>query len=1086
MRSRLATKVLTLLLLVTGWACAQSDPEAHAHMWTLFNSYQSAQQSYDYSAYQQAVLSNPNITKRAFISTLEYAVTQAETNPEVGMTAFMFANTLAESIDEAFGDSTPKLIMQQLQQGSPNLESTLTAYVTTLAGGGPPTNTGGPPTMTGGNSSVASNSAKKTPDEYIYYGDNKEKLSDLPPQLADLVKPFFTKLSRITLAMAFRHHSMTMQEIDSYPIVADAFKKKVVALGGNLDGEGGDMLRQMEATMTLAGLVTAAEMGLLQEFDEGVQPILAKDPQPNNHLSLYLMGFRVAYRQQQIAEAQRYMDKLHATERKGGDMAPVLLYGLRTAEYQLAKLKGNAGDPGAAFDRAWAELSSYQPLTKMAHDIPWDYGSLATRFWVDELVAAGGPAEQKLAVVAASLAQWMSAEDQFTALDAYAPEDMILHAEEVQGSFSYLFGMIDQLLYLLERSDWVRAQSNLSVQDLRNIPASLQEALNAPQKLGLTMTGPGFDPIDLSTGNILNELEARVQLIEAQISRASVKERALLLQTSVQSVQKTLNPPVIVDHLLSVGRAYRDMGQSELAILTWKAALQVCEQLNFVGKSIEASSLLAKEYGKQKNWTEAAKHADKTTIKIQQSVPMMGNNDQAINEANQQSQEMAQITAKAAIASNDPKKALAALTQGQQMKAASVQLGAKKPPEIALVNAEEQKVNNLTQKLSMLKAMPASSTRDKMLEKTQKLLADTKSQFLLKSREIRRKYSGLYTTALKFDPLNLPDVQAALPPEAAVIQYFPTEDGTYIFLVTRDQFRLRTVSTTKDQLEKRVLGFIRQVRRRRDNDAGLTKDSQDLYQTLVNPVADDIKDKEILVFIPAGRLNLLPFSALQDQAGVPLIDQKMVLALAKPTDFMRIANTQVKPVKSVVAFANATKDLPAAAVEGENIVKIFPEAKLFKGDEASKKNFFAFGGKAEVLHLATHGNSDNHNSLNNYLAMAGREKVAQNEIFELGLEGTSIVTLSACDTAVSDRTDLSYVASLAEAFWLAGSRSVVASLWAVNDESTSVLMSEFYKQLRAGKSKANALRMAQNSVRANPKFAHPYYWAAFTLFGDWR
>ena len=127
------------------------------------------------------------------------------------------------------------------------------------------------------------------------------------------------------------------------------------------------------------------------------------------------------------------------------------------------------------------------------------------------------------------------------------------------------------------------------------------------------------------------------------------------------------------------------------------------------------------------------------------------------------------------------------------------------------------------------------------------------------------------------------------------------------------------------------------------------------------------------------------------------------------------------------------------------------------------------------------------NSLSNFLAMADNQKVQQDEIFSLDLADTSLVILSACNTAMGEGGgEVKYVASLAEAFWLAGSRSVVASLWAVNDESTSLLMTEFYKQLKEGEGKAEALRNAQMTVRQNPKFQHPYYWAGFILFGDWQ
>ncbi|HQW45252.1 MAG TPA: CHAT domain-containing protein, partial [Chitinophagaceae bacterium] len=66
-----------------------------------------------------------------------------------------------------------------------------------------------------------------------------------------------------------------------------------------------------------------------------------------------------------------------------------------------------------------------------------------------------------------------------------------------------------------------------------------------------------------------------------------------------------------------------------------------------------------------------------------------------------------------------------------------------------------------------------------------------------------------------------------------------------------------------------------------------------------------------------------------------------------------------------------------------------------------------------------------------------------------------------------------------------GVKTVVASLWKVHDEATSILMTEFYKNIEH-MSKAEALRQAQISLTHNPKYQHPYYWAPFLLYGSWR
>jgi CHAT domain-containing protein len=104
------------------------------------------------------------------------------------------------------------------------------------------------------------------------------------------------------------------------------------------------------------------------------------------------------------------------------------------------------------------------------------------------------------------------------------------------------------------------------------------------------------------------------------------------------------------------------------------------------------------------------------------------------------------------------------------------------------------------------------------------------------------------------------------------------------------------------------------------------------------------------------------------------------------------------------------------------------------------------------------------------------------EVYGLNLARADLVVLSACDTQLGAQSRGDDLVGLNRVFIYAGAPSVIASLWRVNDEATAVLMTAFYRQLRAGASKAQALQAAQVETRRH--YPHPYYWAAFVLTGD--
>jgi CHAT domain-containing protein len=144
-----------------------------------------------------------------------------------------------------------------------------------------------------------------------------------------------------------------------------------------------------------------------------------------------------------------------------------------------------------------------------------------------------------------------------------------------------------------------------------------------------------------------------------------------------------------------------------------------------------------------------------------------------------------------------------------------------------------------------------------------------------------------------------------------------------------------------------------------------------------------------------------------------------------------------------------------------------------------------------IIHLATHGLLDSEHPERSALVMSLVDRFGNSQpgflkmgdVFNLKLPA-DLVVLSACETALGSDIKGEGLVGLTRAFMYAGARRIVASSWKVDDLATAELMTSFYKNLAQGQSAPVALRAAKLGIMQKPGWSSPYYWAAFTLQGE--
>jgi CHAT domain-containing protein len=377
--------------------------------------------------------------------------------------------------------------------------------------------------------------------------------------------------------------------------------------------------------------------------------------------------------------------------------------------------------------------------------------------------------------------------------------------------------------------------------------------------------------------------------------------------------------------------------------------------------------------------------------------------------------------------------------------------------------------------------------------------------------------------------ISLGEAKEMLPDDNTILlEYSLGDSSSCLWVITRRDhkfFRLPPRKILQDQIESMRFALLDPDN---SNIDFITGPGYSLYRQLVKPAEPYFTKKTRLIIVPDGILNYLPFEVLLSdstargsnasfsdlpflvkkyplsyaQSGTVLknliaqrnesagtnADRKRIIALGDPL----YNNKNVDESPGVYSFSR----LENSGMEVEKIASYFDKgsADILLQDEASEDAFKGNGElkKYDYIHFATHGLIDENKPDFSSLVLTRNSSSTEdgflraNEIFNLKLDA-DLVVLSACQTGLGKLIRGEGMVGLTRAFMYAGTPAVMVSLWSVSDISTATLMGEFYKNMLKGDLiKTDALRKAQLAVLKDEKFAHPFYWAPFVIFGDWR
>ncbi len=403
---------------------------------------------------------------------------------------------------------------------------------------------------------------------------------------------------------------------------------------------------------------------------------------------------------------------------------------------------------------------------------------------------------------------------------------------------------------------------------------------------------------------------------------------------------------------------------------------------------------------------------------------------------------------------------------------------------------------------------------------------------------IQNKTSSEFTAQegknVSLEAPSLNEIQNFLNPRQTLLEYFTTDTFLYIFLITNNRYEIKTIplkaslKVLVNQFNEGIFSYqLKSFGEKPDYESTIEKyvsAATELYNYLIAPLVMDLTPE--LYIIPDGLLGSISFDALlHSKPENPLNFNTYSFLIKKYTITHHFSAATMLNMSeqahsdslknNILAFApfydkNSTSlrkqlmnptavryglsELPYSGEELSKIQNHFNgNSKLFVGEEANKDNFLKWAPQFKIIHLATHGKANFEEGSFSFLAFKSKEK---SKVFDLltGIDfqsihlHTELVVLSACETAVGEVNVGNGVISLSSAIASSGVKSILSTLWKVNDKSTMEIMNLFYQELKKGQPKDKAIQLSKLKYlqQSNVHAKHPFYWSGFQLYGNNR
>lgn len=402
-----------------------------------------------------------------------------------------------------------------------------------------------------------------------------------------------------------------------------------------------------------------------------------------------------------------------------------------------------------------------------------------------------------------------------------------------------------------------------------------------------------------------------------------------------------------------------------------------------------------------------------------------------------------------------------------------------------------------------------NSKNPKLVLKYAALRVEAEEELRILLQTIEVKFPLYYQLKHANKRVNLKEIQKHLPRDQTLVSYFLGNEQVYIFAITNHEFKAEVVHLPSD-FRVSVKNWYHLIQNPSSEESKIQLISSigfQLYKILIRPIESNLRQR--IAIIPDGILHYVPFETLlyrYPQKDIPIrqfpfLIKKHAFSYTNLTTLTSSSTPKGYKSKGYLLAMAPNFDLRTQglnnltyAQEEVKLVakKIRSSKKIYQGASATEQQFKLFAPHARIIHLATHGMFDDLHPELSGLVFSDFKQTAVNpgklttaEVYALTLEA-DLIFLSACQTNVGELYAGEGMLTLSRAFYYAGAKSIIATLWSVPDNQTSYIAIQFYGYLHKGIPKDVALQKAKLDFfqRARTIQGHPAFWGALTVSGD--